>query len=53
MCLFFTALSNIGAIFDTAGRKTSSTFFRDERYWDLICGKAEKIISPKYVLNGR
>ena len=41
-------------MFDTAGRKTSSTFFSEERYCDLICVKAEKVTSHKYVvLNGR
>ena len=40
-------------MFDTAGRKTSSTFFSDERYWGLICVKAQKVTSHKYVvLNG-
>lgn len=46
--------SNLGGMFETAGRKTSSTFFSAERYWDLICVKAEKVTSHKYVvLNGR
>jgi len=33
---------NLGAIFDTVGRKASSTFFSVERYLDLISVKAEK-----------
>ena len=41
-------------MFETAGRKTSSTFFITEQYWDLMCVKAEKVTSHKYVvLNGR
>ena len=37
-------------MFDTAGRNASSTFFNDDRYWDLICVKAEKLISHRYVV---
>jgi len=33
---------NLGALFDTAGRKASSTFFSVKRYLDLISVKAEK-----------
>ena len=52
-CVLLHNKLNLGAIFDIAGRKTSLTFFRDKRYWDLICVKAKKIISHKYMLNGR
>ena len=37
--------SNLGVMFETAGHKTSSTFFIAERYWDLMCVKAEKVTS--------
>lgn len=41
-------------MFDTAGRKTASTLCSDERYWDLMCVRAQKVTSHQYVvLNGR
>ena len=37
MCLFLLHNKlNLGAIFDAAGRKISSTIFSDERYWDYV-----------------
>ena len=45
---------NFCAIFGTAGREESRTYFSIERYLDLITVKAEKVVSLKYVvLNGR
>ena len=41
MRLFLTP--KLDAIFDIAGRKTSSRFFSNERYWDLICVKAKNM----------
>jgi len=54
-CFLLHNKLNLGAIFNTVGRKASSMFFSVERYLDLISVKAEKIVSPhKYVvLNGR
>ena len=41
-------------MFETAGRKASSTIFIAERYWDLMWVKAEKETLHRYVvLNGK
>ena len=45
---------NLGCIFDTAGRRDSSTFCRVDRLFDFINANAENAASHKYVVqNGR